>query len=287
MFYSTTANNKLDENNVYVTGHTMSYSLTSNEAIFLRWDNIGKYHHYYPIADAAAYAGTPPMFSNGMLIYTPALDDPKTTLAGIITPYGRPREFQAASRDGFSSVTLRMAVPYVIVSATVRGLANKASLYDGIVMSVSSDGTSWTTEWIDNAQGTAPFSLDLSSYFDTKAAIYSYIIRFDLYGSKYTDVSISDLSVESDFQIATKSLPSFSSGLNTLILSRSGSDLQPMTVRVGFNSSGKPVAISNQGQFHSGAAMFPYLIGVSITVSTLLSLRFGLRRFQSLSRYRY
>ena len=220
----------IDINDIKPYLSTMAMTLRPGEKFIWRWDNIGKYRcgdNDRNIKPNRPQGVPPYQLANGKIVYQPRL---KAAAFGAsesinIKPDMKNGNLllqpQAAEKPAY--VVYKIASPYPIVGGQVNAKFSRETAADVCRVLVSVRDSNWIEAWspkdsdgrIDK-KVTVPLDEILNPI--PTHAVYSYLIRFELQSPKSPkDVSVTDISFESDVQMSATSLPSLSAGANNVV----------------------------------------------------------------------
>lgn len=197
---------------------TMAMTLRPGERFVWRWRHDGKFR----CGDNARNRGNQPhQLANGKLIYRPPLVE-ETFWRGTVSAHN----LELASSDAANAlrpevaatpawVIYKVTSPYPIVGGLVGGKFFPKSDADVCRIYVSVRGGDWVEAWSADGAGQLKPYVAVDALLDPgpTPAIYHHYVKLELQGH----VSISDIYLETDVQMAATSLPSLSVGANRVV----------------------------------------------------------------------
>ncbi len=216
----------------------MGMTLRPGEKFIWRWDHDGKFR----VGNNPRNNNLEPsQLANGKLIYQPRLEE--NLRAASVADQKNLRTFSDRSgsirlvpqKSGEESVvTYRVDSPYPIVGGQIGANVQRLQAADEVSIQISRDGKTWQDAWKSNELGEKKAMIPIDRLLDAKyrEPIYGYFVRYKVKQSRANSrVSLSDLYLETDVQMARTSLPSLSVGENRVEY-RSASGNPDGTVRI-------------------------------------------------------
>lgn len=183
-----------------VGDHTMDLTLRPGEALIWEWEDRGKYHGYWD---------RPKRLANGRMEYAPDLTSPDRWAEHLDGWSTHPEGL--LSTCGNATLDLSIRSPYVIVGGSL-SLTLRSGIPGDLELTVKRHDASTVLKPVCIGK---QLSVDLNACFppDSPASYTSTIgLR-----SKAGDVLISNLTIETDLQMAPLSLPALELGENKIV----------------------------------------------------------------------
>jgi hypothetical protein len=219
----------IDVNDIKPYLSTMAMTLRPGEKFVWRWDNIGKYRcgdNDRNIKPNRPQGIMPYQLANGKMIYQPRLAAGSYGASESVNIKPDMKDgnllLQPETAKKSAYVVYKITSHYPVVGGQLSAKFSRPNPADVCRVLVSVRDSNWTEAWsVKNADGgiDKKFSVPIDKVLNPipTPAIYSYLVKFELQSSKSPkDVSVSDISIESDVQMSATSLPSLSAGLNNV-----------------------------------------------------------------------
>lgn len=216
----------------------MGMTLRPGEKFVWRWDSDGKFR----VGNNPRNNNLEPsQLANGKLIYQPRLEEglratSATDQKNLTTLSGRRGTLRLVPQKPGeeSQVTYRVESPYPIVGGQIGANVNRSHSADEVSIQISRDGKTWQDAWKSTELGERNALIPIDRLLDAKyrEPIYSYFVRYKVKQTRASaPVSLADLYLETDVQMARTSLPSLSVGENKVEY-RSAAQGSSGTVRI-------------------------------------------------------
>ncbi|MDA0710430.1 MAG: hypothetical protein O3B73_09525 [bacterium] len=190
-----------------LTSHRMDFTLRPNEALIWEWEDRGKFHGYWD---------RPRRLANGRMHYRPDLSAVDAWAACTDNLVGTEHGIQPIHGDRDAHLDLSITSPYVIVGGTLK--LTRTS-HGPMFVALSRHGEPFHPVWQAEIPAEDPLIIPLDPYFPANSpASYSYEIRIGWRGG-HPLVALTDLTLETDLQMAPLSLPALEVGHNTVAYS--------------------------------------------------------------------
>jgi len=213
--------------------HTMAMKLRPGEKFIYNWDNINKYRcgdNQRNIKPNRPEGLPPYQLANGKIIYQPRLALAEVYQKGIVSELnlksagtgGQNVVLQPELADFPAFAIYKVSSPYPIVGGVVGAKFSKKSAEDSGKIYISVHDSNWVEVYSAKEPGETEKRINIDNVLNPKPtpAIYNYYVKFEL-GVKNTpaDVSMANLYIETDLQMAATSLPALSVGVNKIFYS--------------------------------------------------------------------
>jgi hypothetical protein len=180
--------------------HRLEFFLRPNETVWLRYDNVGRYHN-------SIYPDEPPLYSNGQIVY-PLDIKGGTYKYGIISQknieISDNLHLKSTAEEGY--FIYRQSSPYVMVGGRVIGKFRYSKGLLKVYFSKDPLQKEWSLIW-SSSEGRSKGKevVDFSKLLNPDDdGVYEYFIKFEMEGE---EVGIDELTFITDIQISTFSLP--------------------------------------------------------------------------------
>ena len=209
---------------------TMDMTLRPGEKFVRRWDHIGKYrcgNNHRNIRKGRPGGILPYQLANGKIIYRPKFA-PGLFQRGIVAECnvnnvsrdGKQWEIQPIVVGKPGSITYKVSSPYPIVGGIVGGKFFRKTAAADCRISVSVHNSNWIEVYSAKKTGTIEKYVSIDDMLNPKPtpAIYGYYLKFEILATAApADVSLREVYIETDVQMAATSLPSLSVGANRVV----------------------------------------------------------------------
>lgn len=230
---------------------TMDYALRPGERISRRWKGDGRHNDYrnehrFKLNEEEPHKTWPPVqYGNGTVSYrldpqqTAHLDIRNLTVAGQDMVVDKPQDSHDGSR---SHLIYRRPLPYLIVGGRLSGEAFREgdAAYD-LVSIVGYKQTSRREKknlYVQERPGRHVFDIDLDDFLYPGEDHYAYEQGIQVLLSAYAGhdpaakSGLTNLQIDTDFQVQPRSLPAMSIGENTVEIRHKTPPARPFTARV-------------------------------------------------------
>lgn len=233
---------------------SMDYTLLPGETMVRRWQGWGKHYEYRdarllePLEDEPHKPFPPARYSNGYVLYRPALDremdlEPFTTMNVTWAPGAiRVDTPQDSARGARSLFVYRRPLPYLLVGGEVSGEALKEgdAAYDRfeVVGYKRTHKPEREHLYQQEVAGRRRFEVDLDDFLypgrDQCAWEHEVHVLMGVYSGheEATTTALTDLEVKTEFQVASRSLPALKMGTNRIDILHQTPAERPFTARV-------------------------------------------------------
>lgn len=211
---------------------TMAMTLRPGEKFIRRWDNIGKYRggaNKRNIKPSRPQGLLPYQLANGKIVYKPKLNDPELFHKGIVSELNiepvladGKTKLQPIDANFPAFVIYKVTSPYPIVGGRVSGKFFRKTKKDKCKIYISVHDSDWKKTRPINKIGQSERSFAIDDFLNPipTPPIYHYYLKFQVQADKAPqNVSMTDLYIETDVQMAATSLPSLSVDENTIVYS--------------------------------------------------------------------
>jgi hypothetical protein len=209
----------------------MAMKLRPGEKFIYNWDNINKYRcgdNQRNIKPNRPEGLPPYQLANGKIIYQPRLAPTEVYQKGIVSELNLKStgaEGQNAVLQpelaGFPAFAIyKVSSPYPIVGGIVGAKFSKKSAEDSGKIYISVHDSNWVEVYSAKEPGETEKRIDIDNVLNPKPtpAIYNYYVKFELQAKNTpADVSMANLYIETDLQMAATSLPALSAGMNNVV----------------------------------------------------------------------
>ncbi len=212
---------------------TMEMTLRPGEKFIRRWDHIGKYRcgaNSRNIKPSRPQGLLPYQLANGKIVYQPRLVDTELFQRGIVSELN----IKSVGADAQSAklqpevvgwpgfVIYKVSSPYPVVGGLVSAEFFRKTEQERCYVYISVHNSDWIEVWSAKDRGTGKMAMSkaLDDYLNPlpTPAIYEYYLKFEIQTEDVPEnVSLTQIRIETDVQIAATSLPAFSVGENNVV----------------------------------------------------------------------
>jgi hypothetical protein len=247
--YKSLERKDIDINDIKPYLSTMGMTLRPGEKFVWRWDNVGKYRcgdNDRNIKPNRPQGIIPYQLANGKMVYQPRLAAGSygASESVNIKPDAKNGNFllQPVTVEKTAYVVYKISSPYPIVGGQVNAKFSRQVATDVCRILVSVTDSNWTEAW--SAKDTdgridKKISVPVDKILNPipTPAIYSYLVKFEIQSKSPKDISVSDISIESDVQMSATSLPSLSAGENNVAYKDDSKDGRKVRITHCWNES--------------------------------------------------
>ncbi len=198
--------------------HTMAITLRPGESLTRYRTNWGKYHDNL-------YHQEPPVYSNGLLTYSPDLRS-NTYRLGVqvernVESYmdsGTTPNLHIANPAETALLICKIESPYVLVGGNIRVTWFRADEHAFCRCFFRKSEGAWNELATADLPGESTVEVDFSELLENgiDPSVYSYQIKWEWGGAGKLDAGISDFVLTSEFQHSTNAMPTLLAGKNVL-----------------------------------------------------------------------
>jgi hypothetical protein len=230
--------------------HTMAMTLRPGEKFVYRWDNINKYRcgdNQRNIKPNRPEGLPPYQLANGKIIYQPKLAPAELYQKGIVSELniepvkagnGIVLQPEVAGFPAF--VIYKVSSSYPIVGGVVGTKFFRKTDGDNCRIYISVHDSNWVEVCSAKELGETEKRISIDNVLNPKPtrAIYNYYVKFELQTKiAPADVSMTNLYIETDVQMAAISLPALSAGLNNVVYSDESNQNRRIKITHGWTES--------------------------------------------------